>query len=157
MAACPSPLPALLPDPSKLNLDGIVQQDGVTVIRVSAAEVFADCPLCGIQSVHVHSRYCHTLRDLPCHGSLVRIELRARRFYFRIQDCRRRVFTQRLPTVVPPYGRQLVVIVRRCLPLAMLSVVRAGTASLPSWHSPAVQTRSYARPAKAPTLNLMVT
>lgn len=106
MAASPSPLPALLPDPSKLNLDEIVQRDGVTVIRVSAAEAFADCPLCGIQSVHVHSRYCRTLRDLPCYGSLVRIELRSRRFYCRIQVCRRRVFTQRLPTVAPPYGRQ---------------------------------------------------
>lgn len=52
------------------------------------------------------SRYRRRLRDLPCQGALVRICLQTHRFYCRAPDCARRIFTQRLPIVVPPYGRQ---------------------------------------------------
>ncbi len=73
---------------------------------VPAAAGGATCPHCGIRSCHVHSRYCRTLRDLPCRGAVVRICLRTHRFYCRVRDCQCRIFTQRLPVVARPYGRQ---------------------------------------------------
>jgi len=76
------------------------------IMIVSATTVGAACPGCGVHSAHIHSRYCRTLRDLPCHGAAVRICLRTHRFYCRAPDCPRRIFTQRLPIVVPPHGRQ---------------------------------------------------
>lgn len=106
MAASPSPLPVSLPDPSCLTLDDVVCQGGITMMIVSASAAGGSCPRCGIRSCHVHSRYCRTLRDLPCHGAVVRICLRTHRFYCRVRDCPRRIFTQRLPLVVSPYGRQ---------------------------------------------------
>ena len=107
MAASPSPLRAtLLPDPSSLTLDEIVCENGVIVMVVSAVASAAKCPRCGIPSGHVHSRYCRTLRDLPCHGTMVRTCLRTHRFYCRVRYCPCRIFTQRLPAVAPPYGRQ---------------------------------------------------
>jgi transposase len=105
MAASPSPLPASLPDPSCLRLDEVVCQGGTIVLVVSATGDGA-CPRCGVPSRHIHSRYCRTLRDLPCQGATLRICLRTRRFYCRVRDCPRRIFTQRLPTVALPYGRQ---------------------------------------------------
>ena len=73
---------------------------------VSATGGGGTCPHCGVHSCHVHSRYCRTLRELPCHGTVVRICLRTHRFYCRVRDCRCRIFTQRLPTVASPYSRQ---------------------------------------------------
>lgn len=106
MAASPSPLQASLPDASCLKLDDVFDQGGVIMVVVTASPRDAACPHCGTQSRHVHSRYCRTLRDLPCHGKLVRICLRTHRFYCHLRDCRRRIFTQRLPLVVAPYARQ---------------------------------------------------
>jgi transposase len=107
MAASLGPLlMVLLPDPSCLRLDEIVHQNGVMMIIVTASGALATCPRCGTRSSHVHSRYCRTLRDLPCYGVAVRICLRTHRFYCRARDCRCRIFTQRLPAVAAPYGRQ---------------------------------------------------
>lgn len=106
MAASPGPLPPSLPDPSCLRLDDVVCQDGAIVLIVAATGADGACPRCGVRSRHVHSRYCRTLRDLPCHGAVVRICLRTHRFYCRVRDCPRRIFTERLPTVALPYSRQ---------------------------------------------------
>jgi len=73
---------------------------------VSTTAGGASCPRCGIRSCHVHSRYSRTLRDLPCHGTVVRICLRTHRFYCRVRHCQCQIFTQRLPIVAAPYGRQ---------------------------------------------------
>ena len=100
------PLPATLPDPSCLTLDDVDHQGGILKVTVTASADEATCPGCGTRSRRVHSRYCRTLRDLPCHGQIVRICLRTHRFYCRVRDCRCRIFTQRLPLVASPYARQ---------------------------------------------------
>jgi hypothetical protein len=86
MAASPSPLPGLLPDASHLTVDDVYQKGGVIVMIISAVGNAA-CPVCGVCSCHVHSRYCRTLRDLPCQGAVVRICLlrRLRVFRFRLR------------------------------------------------------------------------
>jgi transposase len=76
------------------------------MMTVSTTATTAACPRCGTRSRHVHSRYSRTLRDLPCHGATVRISLRTRRFYCRMRNCQRRIFTQRLPVVALSYSRQ---------------------------------------------------
>lgn len=105
MAASPSPLPGLLPDALHLTVDEIYPEDGVIVMVVSAITK-ATCPVCGICSPHVHSRYSRALRDLSCHGILVRICLHTHRFYCRVKDCRCRIFTQRFPALTSRYSRQ---------------------------------------------------
>jgi transposase len=105
MAASPSPLPGLLPDASHLTVDEIYPKDGVIVMAVSAVTK-ATCPVCGICSAHVHSRYSRALRDLSCQGIVVRICLHTHRFYCRVKDCRCRIFTQRFPSLTSRYGRQ---------------------------------------------------
>ena len=75
MAASPGPLPLCLPDPSCLTLTDVSWQGGIMLMIVSATTVGAACPRCGVHSAHIHSRYCRTLRDLPCHGAAVRISI----------------------------------------------------------------------------------
>ncbi len=64
------------------------------------------CPLCGILSDRVHSRYTRTLADLPWQGLSVAVQVRARRFRCAAVGCPRRVFAERLPEVARPRGRQ---------------------------------------------------
>lgn len=87
-------------------LDEIVDHGSIMMLIVSATAGGATCPRCGVRSCYVHSRYSRTLRDLPCHGTVVRICLRTHRFYCRARHCQCRIFTQRLPIVASPYGRQ---------------------------------------------------
>jgi transposase len=106
MAASPGPLPVLLPDPAHVSVDSVQLTEGVVVIVAGASGETAICPVCGSSSCHVHSQYGRTLFDLSWQGARVRIELNARRFYCRSQDCRRKIFTERFPSLTVSYGRQ---------------------------------------------------
>lgn len=66
----------------------------------------ARCPLCRRRSKRVHSTYPRTISDLPCAGAQLTVHLRARRFVCRVRWCRRRVFCERLPALVAPWGRR---------------------------------------------------
>jgi hypothetical protein len=54
----------------------------------------------------VHSRYRRTLSDVPCTGLTLYLAFRIRRFFCQQSGCSRRIFTERLPTVVAPYARR---------------------------------------------------
>lgn len=66
----------------------------------------APCPLCQQPSGSVHSSYQRTLADLPWQGIAVRLHLTTRRFFCRVADCPRRIFTERLPGIAVPYARR---------------------------------------------------
>src|SRR5579875_644736 len=66
----------------------------------------ARCPLCHRRSKRVHSTYPRAIADLPCAGARLTVHLRARRFVCRVRWCRRRVFCERLPALVAPWGRR---------------------------------------------------
>lgn len=106
MAASPSCLPVLLPDPARFSVESTRQVEGAIVISACSTGETATCPACGFCSCHVHSQYGRTLRDLSWQGARVRIELRTRRFYCRSPDCRRKIFTERFPNLTVTYGRQ---------------------------------------------------
>jgi transposase len=106
MAASPSPLPVLLPDPARVSVERVQLAEDVVVIVAGASGETATCPVCGSSSRHVHSQYARTLLDLSWQGARVRIELNARRFYCRSRDCRRKIFTERFPSLTVAYGRQ---------------------------------------------------
>ena len=74
--------------------------DAVTTHRA------ARCPLCGRRSKRVHSSYARTIADLPCTGARLTIHLRTRRFVCRVRGCERKIFTERVPALVAPWGRR---------------------------------------------------
>ena len=106
MATSPSPLPVLLPDHTRLEVESLYRTDDAIVVIAGATADTASCPLCGACSCHVHSQYGRTLRDLPWQGVRGRVALRTRRFYCRSGNCRRKIFAERFPNLIVPYGRQ---------------------------------------------------
>jgi transposase len=63
------------------------------------------CPVCATVAHRIHSRYERTVRDLSVQKVQVILHLHVRKFYCDHQECRRRIFTERLPQVTSPHGR----------------------------------------------------
>jgi transposase len=96
----------LLPDATALALDQVQLAPEFITLTVRTTATAAPCPQCQHESTRVHSRYRRTLSDVPCTGLTLRLALRIRRFFCQQSDCSRRIFTERLPTVVAPYARR---------------------------------------------------
>jgi transposase len=96
----------LLADPAAIHLTHIVSADKSLTLVVSARRPSADCPHCGCSSARVHSRYTRRVADLPWHGVAVRLDLHTRRFCCVNELCQRRIFCERLPSVVAAYARK---------------------------------------------------
>ena len=98
--------PALVPDPSCLHLLSLeADQQTITIVVVTRATE-APCPRCHRSSTRVHSRYTRRVADLPWATCAVQVRLYVRRFFCENRACSRAIFTERLPTVVEPYGRK---------------------------------------------------
>ncbi|MEM9807539.1 MAG: ISL3 family transposase [Cyanobacteria bacterium P01_D01_bin.56] len=100
----------LLPDSSALalkhwDLDTTTQQ---FVITVESTQVMANCPLCQAPSGRVHSHYQRTLRDLPLVQFSLTLLLEVCKFFCLNDSCQRRIFTERLPSIVAPWARRTV-------------------------------------------------
>jgi len=96
----------VLPDPDQLRLESICAHAEAITFVVSTRRPGAACPTCGRRSERVHSRYRRSVADLPWQGIPVRLRLWSRRFFCDRPDCPRQVFTERLPGMVPRYGRR---------------------------------------------------
>lgn len=96
----------LLPDATALALDQAQLAPESITITVRTTAAAARCPQCQHASTRVHSRYRRTLSDVPCTGLTLCFALRIRRFFCQQSGCSRRIFTERLPTVVAPYARR---------------------------------------------------
>lgn len=102
------PLRALSFIPAGLIPDRVDTASNPVVIHTHPGATFATCPSCGQPSTHLHSRYRRRLADFPWQGHPVVLEIRARRFRCATLDCARRVFAERLPTIVGVKARRTV-------------------------------------------------
>ncbi len=101
------PSATILPDPTCLHLLGLTADATCITATVRTTATAARCPLCERPCAHVHSRYTRRqLADLPWHGVAMRLVLHVRKFFCETPSCPRRVFTERLPSVVAPYARR---------------------------------------------------
>jgi transposase len=98
----------LLADPEAIRLEKIIPHESSLTLVVRAARAQAECPRCRRPSTRVHSCYTRTAADLPWHGVAVRLQLRARRFRCQNSLCTKRIFCERLPSVVAYYARKTV-------------------------------------------------
>jgi transposase len=96
----------LLPKAPGLKLQDVAINPGTVSLSVESTCPAAACPICGQKTAKLHSRYQRTLADLPWGGRSVRLSLRVRRFRCRVPGCPRRIFAERLPSVVEPYARK---------------------------------------------------
>ena len=97
-----------LPDASMLNLKHweLDTESHQMVVTVCSTQAVTGCPLCQSLTGRVHSRYERTLRDLPLAQFRLTIVLEVCKFFCLNEACRRRIFTERLPTIVAPWARR---------------------------------------------------
>jgi transposase len=81
--------------PSGLAFDSVSDSTDSIILTVRSERAAADCPLCGMASRRVHSRYLRQVADLPCAGREVRLQMITRRFVCEVPHCRRRIFAER--------------------------------------------------------------
>lgn len=105
MASPPSHAQSVLPDPKTLVLDRIERVANRFILSIHGRQA-PRCPRCNRVSSSRHSAYVRTVQDLPWQGRSVQIRLRVRRFRCRNRSCGQRIFSERLPGVVRPYGRR---------------------------------------------------
>jgi transposase len=96
----------LLPDPEILHLESVILATPMMILVLQITGLVALRPTCGQPSRRVHSRYGRTLADLPCLGLSIRLRLTCRKFFCDRPDCSRRIFTERLPSVVRHCARR---------------------------------------------------
>ncbi len=98
-----------LPDSLLLELVDIEVDKTTNLITTFAVTTSTEarCPLCQQASEKVHSHYTRTLADLSCFGQRVCWLVEVRRFFCRNPCCKRKIFTERLPTCAPAYARRM--------------------------------------------------
>src|SRR5215212_11726890 len=85
--------------PKGLHLESLSIETGRVDIHVASGASGSRCPVCGLSSSRVHSRYSRTVSDLPWHGISVELEVRAGRFFCDEPSCERMIFCERLEEV----------------------------------------------------------
>jgi transposase len=96
----------LLPDESQLCIDRVEIEGEDVLLSVSSTREASLCPLCNRLSDRVHSQYQRHPADLPIVGHAVRLDMNVRKFFCDNSDCKRVIFTERLPSVLAPYARR---------------------------------------------------
>src|SRR5436309_2962457 len=104
----PDVLAHLLPDATTLHLEAchVDTTAAQIILQVRSTQASVPCPRCAIPARRIHSRYERTLADLPWADYHVRIQLRVRKWFCHNRHCRRRIFTERLPSVAAPWPRR---------------------------------------------------
>ena len=123
----------MLPDATTLRLDAcqVDSPAAQITLRVRSTQATASCPLCTTPAQRMHSHYERTLVDLPWAHYRVRLQLRVRKWFCRNRACRRRIFTERLPTVAAPWARRTLRLAQR---LGALGIALGGKAGVHLGH-----------------------
>jgi len=88
---------------------GVVEEESAAItLTMCSTPATAACPRCGLPARRIHRHSHRHLADVSWALVPVRIDLQARTFFCDTPGCPRRIFTERLPTVVQPYARRTV-------------------------------------------------
>jgi len=118
----------LLPDATTLCLAAchIDHTAAQIIVSVRATPATAPCPLCTTPAHRIYSSYERTLADLPWAAYHVRLQLHVRKWFCGNRQCRRRIFTERLPTVAAPWARRTLRLAQRLVDLGVALGGKAG-------------------------------
>jgi transposase len=96
----------LLPKVPGLRFEDTFIDANTVSLTLASTSLPVACPVCRHTTAHLHSHYRRTVADLPWSGRRVRLLLGVRKFRCSKAECPRRIFTERLPTLVEPYARK---------------------------------------------------
>jgi transposase len=99
---------ALLPTTRNLKIEHLEQEGQVILLALRLTGPTARCPDCDTAAKRVHSHYTRKIADLPWGSYLVRLHLRVRKFFCLFPLCARRIFAERLLSLVAPHARRTV-------------------------------------------------
>ena len=118
-----------------MRFEGCYVDDAAAQITVwvRSTSTVALCPLCTTPTHRIHSHYERTLADLPWASYRVRLRLRVRKWFCDQTPCRRRIFTERLPTVAAPWARHTLRLARRFVALGLALGGKAGVRLSQCW------------------------
>lgn len=108
-------LSSLLPLDTSLRVEDLAVDADAHAINVELQAVTASCPCpsCQLPAERIHSHYRRTVADLPWADLIVRLLLRVRKFFCDNLACARKIFTERLPTLVAPWARRTMRLVQQ--------------------------------------------
>lgn len=95
----------LFPHLRGFRLVAIHHESGPYLLEWESTRRSAPCPDCRRRSLHIHSHYTRTVRDLPIHMAAVTLHLRVHKFFCRNPACPRKIFTERLLDLATPYAQ----------------------------------------------------
>ena len=96
----------LLPKVLGLRLEDVSIDADTVSLTLASTSLPVACPVCGHATARLHSHYRRTVADLPWSGRRVKLLLSVRKFRCSKIGCPRRIFTERLPSLVGPYARK---------------------------------------------------
>lgn len=101
-------LPYLLPlgDSLQVRELRIEREDQLVTVKLEAIAPDCPCPSCRLPAERIHSHYQRTVADLPWADLIVRLHLLVRKFFCDNSACPRKIFTERLPSLVAPSARR---------------------------------------------------
>ena len=131
----PDILACLFPDATPLHLVAchVDTTAAQITLLVRPTQTSVPCPLCAVTARRIHSRYTRTLADLPWAEYCVRIQLRVRKWFCRNRHCRRRIFTERLPTVATPWARRTLRLAQHLVDVGLALGGKAGVRLSQRW------------------------
>jgi transposase len=129
-------LARLLPDTTTLRLEAcqIDASAGQITLLVYTTQPSVPCPLCARPASRIHSRYTRTLADLPWAAYRVRLQLHVRKWFCGTPHCRRRIFTECLPTVAAPWARRTLRLAQLLIAVGLALGGQAGVQLSQRWH-----------------------
>ncbi len=96
---------SLLSLPEGLRIASSTSEEQGMTIRMCSVHLSACCPLCGEPSELVHSQYQRHLRDFPCGGQVLHLQITARKFFCQNTACSRKIFAERLAPLAKPWAQ----------------------------------------------------
>src|SRR5215469_16639302 len=99
------PTHPLFPLPEGLALTSVSESAEAVLVRLTSMHTSSACPLCSTPSTSVHSYFRRHPMDLPCVGRPIRLLLTVKKFFCRVPQCPRKIFTERLPELIKPSSR----------------------------------------------------
>jgi transposase len=132
-------LPHLLPFGPDLHIEACAVATATKHVTVALTAIAPQrsCPLCSLMASRIHSRYQRTMHDLPWADLTVRIQLQVRKFFCDNPACLRKIFTERLPSVVAPSARRSQRLVQHQQQLGLALGGNAGARMSVQLHCPA--------------------
>jgi transposase len=99
------PTTPLFPLPEGLEMTSISETSEELLVHVISHRTTSPCPQCSTPSSSIHSSYHRHPRDLPCVGRPIRLVLSVKKFFCRVPECPRKIFTERLPDLIEVSSR----------------------------------------------------